>query len=156
MMKHATMALIVALLSMFPAGVPGQECGAAANVEGGASLYGLPSCPCLTPPASFQGELWQYRSESNFGAAGPDGPNAFNVTLNGDGLGLFIDGEEQDYGHLCGTHDWGTEPWCSNMTDPAQLNSWCSSIWCYVGEPRTTCIPVESSRKCPLRHPFAQ
>lgn len=127
--------VVVVLLAVFPAGVPAQECGVTDVDAGGVGLYGLESCPCLTPPPDFQGETWEYRSDSGFGAAGPDGPNAFNVTLNDDGLGLFIDGVEQDYGHLCGTHDWGTEAWCSNMTDPAQLNSWCSQTWCYVGEP---------------------
>lgn len=106
-----------------------QECSVSAN-SGGTGLEGVPECPCLLVPEDFDGEVWEYRSASGYHAAAPDGPNVFNYTYNGDGLGLFIDGVEQDYGYLCGTHDWGTDPWCNNMTDPAQLNSWCSAQWC--------------------------
>ena len=142
------------------AGLPAavsQQCSVT-GVEGAAGLHGLASCPCLVPPSTFVGEVWEFQSASGFGAAGPDTVNSQNVTLNNDGLGLFAGGSplaectpgtpdcvEQDYGHLCGKHDWGTEPWCSNMSDPAQLNSWCADTWCYVGETHA------SSRRPSLR-----
>ena len=96
------------------------------------------------------GKAYDFRNWSRKGNgpepnwAGPDRPNSQNVTLNGDGLGLFLGGSpgslakctpgtpgcvEQDYGYLCGQHDWGTGPWCNNMSDPTQLNSWCADIY---------------------------
>jgi hypothetical protein len=153
------------------AGLPAavsQQCSVT-GAEGAAGLYGLANCPCLVPPSTFVGEVWEFRSASGFGAAGPDLPNSENVILNNDGLGLFAGGSplaectpgtpgcvEQDYGHLCGKHDWGTEPWCSDMSDPAQLDSWCADTWCYVGEPMHHREPQCSVRWYRVGHMYAR
>lgn len=111
-----------------------QECSVAPTGE--THLYGTQNCPCLVVPDSWDGELWEYRTEGGFGGAAPPILNAHGVMLHDDGNGHFVDGVEQPYGYTCGTHDWGSDSWCNNMTDPEQLNSWCSSTWCYVGASR--------------------
>jgi hypothetical protein len=119
MQLPARAAALWAVGALLLQGASGQQC--AVVVEEADELYGTPGCPCLREDTA-----------DGYKSRGPDRPNVFNVSLNGDGQGAFTDGVERDYGHLCGTHDWGSAHWCLNMSDPATAASWCSDSWCWV------------------------
>jgi len=110
----------------------GQECSAAAAAAD--ELLGTANCPCIFNGYEYDDDFFAFKTASGAQATPASVPSLtwFNQSLYPDGHGAFTNGEERPYGYLCGTHDWGTDPWCTNMTDPDTLSGWCADKWCWV------------------------